>query len=1026
MVVFKLRCYGQVGNVFESIQQMYFRTIILGAFVASAWIAVPAQSATPNDAVNLLQTRCWTCHGPDRQRAGLRLDSLESIESGGKSNRPAALSGNASASLLFEKITSTDPDKRMPASAPPLSTEEVDLLAAWINEGLTWPAHLPPPSSTHWAFIAPIKAAVPKTTFDGQVRNPVDNFLFARLEQEGMNLAPQADRYTLIRRASLELTGLPPTPDEVAAFVQDARPDAYDRLLDSLFASSHYGERQARRWLDAARYSDTNGYEKDRPRSIWPWRDWVIRAYNDNMPYDQFVTEQLAGDLLPNATESQRVATGFHRNTMLNEEGGIDAAEDWYKRTLDRTNTTGTLFLGLTVSCAQCHNHKFDPLSQREYFRFFAFFNDAQEAMLPLADAAIDSERQAVQRRVDGLADWIVWLAEQNETIQTELESWIQSTAADANYWTPMLPDGAISEKDATLKMLDDASVLATEDIPNDDTYTLDFNSVSGAVTGMRLEVLLHDSLPGGGPGRGTILAEGDFLLTELNVFRVSDSGEETPVPITHASHSFAAKGQGAEQTLDGKSDTGWSVKGGTGKAHRAVFTFTDALPADTHHIRVVLHHDYIHQHTLGRFRVSWTTDAAPQTAAKVPAAIETILAAGRDGITKSDERVVARYYALEVEPQLEKWRKKREGLRNAQPKYTTTLVMTERTPHRATPFYRRGDYLRARGKLDPGVPKVLYSLQDDVDQDRLSLAQWLTDPENPLIARTAVNRLWQQVFGTGLVATPEDFGAQGSRPSHPELLDWLAVEFAESDWNTKALHRLLVSSDAFRRDSRITPEQLEQDPSNLLLARGPRFRLQAEVIRDVSLSVAGLLNPEIGGPSVYPPQPAGVTSLGYQNAAWPTSSGPDRYRRGLYTYMLRTTPYAGFTVFDGPTAEEACVRRQRSNTPLQALTLLNDKVILEAAQSLARRVMHTSDDLDERIDALYLLCLSRYPDETERAQISAFYTRTLKLFNNDRAKARQIAGPVGLFEGPDFIALATWAAISRVILNLDETISQR
>jgi mono/diheme cytochrome c family protein len=985
-----------------------------------------ADAGAADDAVTLLQMRCWTCHGAERHRADLRLDSLEGIQSGGKSNRPAALAGDASASLLFEKITSTDPKKRMPAAGPPLTTEEVAVLVAWINEGMTWPAYLPPPSSTHWAFVAPTKAPLPETKFDDRSDNPVDRFLFARLEQEGLQPAPLADRYTLIRRASLELTGLPPTPEETIAFVEDSRPDAYDRLLDRLMASPHYGERQARRWLDAARYADTNGYEKDRPRTIWPWRDWVINAYNHNMPYDEFVTEQLAGDLLPNATESQRVATGFHRNTMFNEEGGIDAAEDWYKRTLDRTNSTGTIFLGLTVSCAQCHNHKYDPISQREYFRMFSFFNDAQEATLPLDDATVDAARQSIQRKIDGLADWIVWLAKRDSTVQSEMETWIESAASDAGRWIPVSPDRAVSEKDATLKVLDDASVLATGDIPNDDTYTLDFAQVSGSVTAMRLEVLPHESLPGGGPGRGTILAEGDFLLTGLEAILVSESGDEIPIPIAAASHDYAAKDRSADQALDGKSDTGWSVKGATGKSHRAVFTFTDALPAGKHRVRIVLHHDYIHQHTLGRFRVSWTTDTPPKIAANVPAEIETILAAGDAACSQEDRDWLARYYALDVAPQLESWRKKRAELRKSMPKYTTTLVMTERTPHRETHLHTRGDFLRPRRKVDPDVPKILPPLPDRTKRDRLTLARWIMDRDNPLTARVAVNRLWQQVFGTGLVATPEDFGTQGSRPSHPELLDWLAVEFVESGWNMKALHRRLVSSAAFRRDSRVAPELLNRDPGNHLLARGSRFRLQAEVIRDLTLSAAGLLNPAIGGPSVYPPQPEGVTSLGYQNAAWPTSTGPDRYRRGLYTYMRRTTPYAGFTVFDGPTAEQACVRRQRSNTPLQALTLLNDQVTVEAAQSLARRVMHASDDMDTRIDTLYLLCLSRYPDTTEREEISAFYAHTLKQIQDEPDQARQVAGPAGLLEGSDVQTVAAWTAVSRVVLNLDETITQR
>jgi hypothetical protein len=785
-----------------------------------------------------------------------------------------------------------------------------------------------------------------------------------------------------------------------------------------LIAMPQYGERQARRWLDVARYADTNGYEKDRPRSIWPYRDWVIDAFNANMPYDQFIVEQMAGDLLPNATESQKVATGFHRNSMFNEEGGIDAAEDWYKRTVDRVNTTATAFLGLTMACAQCHDHKYDPISHREYFAFAAFINDSGEETLSLRDEAIEQKREKAFAEIRKEEDRLLRQAKIDSVIQADFDAWVTKTRTLSSEWHVLLPITMTSAEGATLELLDDGSVLATGDVPNEDTYTLEFDLGATEVSALRLEVLPHESLPGGGPGRGEILADGDFLLTGIRAELIV-AEDAQPIAIAGATQDFAAKDNEAAKALDDSADTGWSVKGATGKPHAAVFEFAAPVAADSGRLRLVLEQDFIHQHVIGRFRASVTSRPAPVVASGVPAEIETAL------LDDEDPELVLRHYALDVAPALENERKKLAERRAAVPKLPTSLVMTAREEPRTTVLYHRGEFLQPREEVAPGVLAVLPPLPNGVETDRLALARWIASAENPLTARVAMNRLWQQVFGRGLVNTVEDFGTRGDKPTHPELLDWLAAEFVRSGWDHQHMHFLMVTSAAFRRSANAPPDALEQDPENLLLARGARPRLEAETIRDLALAASGLLNDRVGGPSVYPPQPVGVAEVAYDGAPWPTSTGADRYRRGLYTYMKRTTPYAAGVTFDAPTGEEICPQRARTTTPLQALTLLNDKVYLEAAQALAKRVMDHAESDAARIAYAYMLVLAREPDATEAARITDFLSTTRGALQSDAARARQVAGPIGVLSAAPSPELAAWTAVCRAILNLDETITR-
>jgi mono/diheme cytochrome c family protein len=1003
----------------------FLRFLAIILFLTAPFAANAADDLA-SKAYVIIQMRCLECHGPEKKRGGLRLDSLEGILAGGESTQPAIIRSNAENSLLIDKITSEDPKERMPSKADPLPAAEIETLRAWIDAGAPWPKNAAPvaDAASRWAFVPPVRPAVPQAKRPDAVRNDIDRFLDAALDHAGLAPAPEADKYTLVRRAHLELIGLPPTPDEIRAFVKDRRPDAFERLVDALLASPHYGERQARRWLDAVRYADTNGYEKDRPRSIWPYRDWVIRAFNDNMRFDDFAIEQIAGDLLPNATESQKVATGFHRNSMFNEEGGIDSAEDWYKRTVDRANTTATVFLGLTVGCAQCHDHKFDPISQREYYQFAAFINDSGEATLPLRDARIEAQRAAALALVRGEEEWILWLARRDPAVRAEFEDWAARTRALASEWRVLRPIKMDSRQGATLKQLDDGSVLATGDIPNRDFYSVELDPGAEPITAIRLEVLPDDSLPGRGPGRGVILAEGDFLLTGIHASLVSGA-KETPLTFAAASQDYAAKDNEAALALDDRSDTGWSVKGATGKQHAAVFAFARAIKPGRSRLRLGLDDDYIHQQTIGRFRISVTSRPAPVAASGVPAEVESALLKAPDSRTLEERSRIERHYALEIAPRLERWRKKLDSMRTALPEFPTSLVMTSREAPRPTFIRHRGEFLNPTDEVSPGVPAVLPPLPEGAPMNRLTLAKWIVSERNPLTARVTMNRLWEQVFGRGLVATVDDFGTRGDRPTHPELLDWLATEFMRSGWDYKAMHRLLVTSAAFRRSPNVTPEVLEKDPDNQWLARGPRVRLEAEIIRDTALAAAGLLDPRIGGPSVYPPQPEGVSELAYDGAHWPTSAGPDRYRRGLYTYMKRTTPYAAAVTFDAPSGEEVCTRRARTTTPLQALVLLNDQVYLEAAQAMARRVLDRGGTTDARIAFACLLCLGRPPDAAEKARIADFFAATRSALQRDPARASEVAGPIGLAKPKRVPELAAWTAVCRAILNLDETITR-
>jgi hypothetical protein len=994
-------------------------------------IASPLFAAGAEDAFNtrvrpILAKHCFKCHGPDEKarKARLRLDQRPAAGRGGKSGRPAIVPGHPEQSELIQRIFAEDEEEVMPPphTKNPLSAEERQILKRWIADGADY--------RLHWAFVPPQRHLLPKVKQTSWPRNPIDHFILARLEAEGLTPSPQADRSTLARRLYVDLIGLPPTPEEAEAFVKDESANAYEKLVDRLLASPHYGERWARRWLDLARYADTNGYEKDRPRSIWPYRDWVINALNADMPFDRFTIEQLAGDMLPGATLEQKIATGFHRNTMLNEEGGIDPLEYRFYAMVDRVATTGTTWLGLTVGCAQCHTHKFDPIPQRDYYQFLAFLNNADEPTLAVPRPDISRQRQEIEKKIaalradlpnrfppDDKASGDARSIEERRQAHFERKyrQWQQREAARTVRWTVLRPTSARANL-PHLTILDDNSVLVRGDQSKSDTYDLTFRTDLHGITALRLEVLPDERLPGGGPGRvyyeGPI---GDFFLSE---FRVFSGGEKAS--LTKAAHSFASGGGTADKAIDGDPQTGWSINGGQGRAHTAVFTLAVPLTEATElHMQMLFERYY--SAGLGRFRISATTDTQAAIARDMPADVEEVLLVPEERRTaEQNQRLLQQF--LMTAPELAKERAEIDRLHKQLPAYPTTLVLRERPPENPRPTFvhSRGEFLQPKERVEPEVFSILPPLPQDAPRNRLGLARWLVSAENPLTGRVTMNRQWASFFGRGIVRTLQDFGYQGEPPSHPELLDWLAIELARQGWSMKRMHKLIVLSATYRQASRVTPELLAKDPDNTLLARGPRVRLEAEQVRDALLRASGLLAEKLGGPSVFPPQPPGVTTEGaYGQLHWNVSTGLERYRRGLYTFSKRTAPFALFMTFDAPSGEVCVARREVSNTPLQALTLLNDPAFTEAAQALGCMMATRKGSAADRVDYLFRRCLTRPPTAEETVQLVEFYENQKRRFERKDLDAAKIAGP----GSGDINERASWTALARILCNLDEAI---
>jgi hypothetical protein len=1073
------------------------------------------------DILPILSDNCFACHGPDeRQRmANLRLDEKESIFAD-RGGYWAVVPGKSAESKLYQKISSADAALRMPPvfANRTLTPAQIDLIRRWIDEGA--------PYSKHWAFVAPKRPPVPEVKDTAWPRNAIDNFVLFRLESEGLKPSPPADRATLLRRVTFDLTGLPPTPAEVDSFLADKSPDAYEKRVDQLLASPHYGEHMARAWLDLARYADTNGYDTDGLRKMWPWRDWVIKAYNQNMPYDQFTIKQLAGDLLPNASLEDKIATGFNRNHMIDDKGEDDPQEYHVEYVVDRVNTAGTAFLGLTVGCARCHDHKYDPIKQKDFYALFAFFNSVPEpgiispfyhggnaapvVSLPSPEQAkmlgsLDNRIAATLARIpekEMMAQEEQWRptglatmpapSTQGLTAYYEFENTLGDSSGhglDAKVVRDdvLYVDGAVG-KAAEFSGETQIDFGQAGDFDRDKPFALAFwvsRFDRFADLGTQEGLELFEKRDGSAHWKGYEISLDDphpLHSDNKPSFRVhvrlANSWPEDAMEVKSKNLAPRRFQSSAMQHLVVNYD-------GSGKAS-GIKVYLDGVPLEMEAVR---------DHLTGSFRTSaplavgnknigrpflgqmddlriysrtLTAGEVENLAIQSPA--RTLLAelAGKpvpaiaslrpekppaeaeigmldEAMSKEQEEAaqlkdhqarLSEYFLTFVAP--EKCRKAYAHLNELRAEkvklkksITTTMVMAEMKRPRETFVLGRGQFDNPKQKAAPGVPAFLLPLPKDAPLNRLTLAKWLVDPGNPLTARVEVNRYWQAFFGRGMVKTAEDFGSQGDPPSHPELLDWLATEFIRSGWNVKAMQRLIVTSATYQQSSRITPELAERDPENRLLARGPRVRLTAEEIRDNALAISGLLNTKIGGPSVYPYQPKGLweESSGFGAKGYVQGTGQDLYRRSLYTIWKRSVLSPTLATFDASDRQRCTARRNLSNTPLQALVLLNDPTYVEASRALAQRaILEGGPDAGRRVDFAFRWATDRNPDVKARAVLLQLEQETLSRYREDPASALKLIRVGEKKPDPkiDPAELAAWTTVARVILNMDETITKQ
>lgn len=964
------------------------------------------------DIAPIFAEHCLECHGPDKAKGGLVLTSRDEATRKLESGAHAVVPGKPGASEMLARLTTTDEDDVMPPRKKKMrpSAADVSKLRKWIESGAEW--------AEHWAYLPLKRPPVP-----AGAANPVDGFIRAGLAARGIQPAPEADRHTLIKRLSYDLLGLPPTPEDADAFAADNAPDAVPRLVDRLLASPHFGERWGRHWLDKARYADSDGYEKDNPRpDAWRYRDWVIAAVNEDMPFDQFTIEQLAGDLLPNATPEQRLATAFHRQTLTNREGGVDQEQFRVEAVFDRTETTGAVWLGLTVGCARCHSHKYDLISQREYFSMFAFFNDADEATVKVgssAEALAEYERRNAAHLAK-LKSIEQRLAVERERIERDLPAWEKATharlvAAEGKKSEVVGAEiiGVKSEKNVKFERRDDGSWLASGEQGKSDVYSVRVRLPAGTVTGLRLETMPEKSLPDGGPGRGP---EGNFVVTELMI----EAGGK-PVLLHSPFADFAQKKWEPRGVLDGKITTGWSIGGQPGKPHHLGVQFAHPVEGGGE-ITVILEQQYAKgNHSIGCFRISALVGESEEAVAS--SEVRRLVGTGSEKWTEEDrEKIVAwlmqfdpaaSSIAIELDAAQEKGEK---------PPFMDARVLAQRSMPRDTRILHRGEFLSPTDPVQPGALSVLPPLkQRGKTPDRLDLARWLVSGDNPLTPRVAVNHIWKEMFGRGIVGTAGDFGVRGERPAHPELLDWLATELTGRGWSRKHIIRLIATSATYRQSSAMRPELSDVDPLNHLLARQSRVRVDGEIVRDLYLAAGGLLTPKIGGPSVFPPMPPEIAALSFaNNFKWRTSSGADVNRRGMYTFFKRTAPHPDLMTFDCPDANVTCVERTVSNTPLQALASLNGQTFTAAARALAERVIAKSTDDTARVIAAFRTCLIRKPVAAETQRLLALVKDARTFYEAHPGEAKALAAT-----GKDAVEVAAWMAATRIILNTDEFITR-
>jgi hypothetical protein len=1052
------------------------RSIALLAFalitIQSRALAGPPVSAPPDfdrEVRPILAESCFACHGFDENKrmASLRLDVPNVAYGKLASGKCAIVPGDPASSEVIQRVAASGPLHMPPAySGKKITAVQIEILRRWIASGAKY--------EPHWSFIPPKRPPLPAVRDSKWVRNPIDRFILARLEKERLHPSPEADRATLLRRVSLDLTGLPPSPAELAAFLADKSPNAYEKVVDRLLASPHYGERMALAWLDCARYADTHGFHIDPQRDMWPWRDWVIGAFNRNLPYDKFTVEQLAGDLLPNATTEERVASGFNRNHPINFEGGAIPEEYQTAYIVDRIDTTATTFMGLTMRCSQCHDHKYDPIRQKDYYRFYAFFNNIAENGLDGQNGnATPFIKVASEEQQKQLASYTAEIARVDNARQDRAQV---TSAADERAWETMaaaqiafstvnngltadyhmhegrgdqihdyLGQQAVFHGKAewvpgklgpALKFDGDSTFvdLGTSFAPDRDT-PFSYGAWVYAQSGGQMAVLSRMKDDDANRGFDLYLGDGKVYAHfihawDKNVIRVNTKStvEQNAWHHLFVTYDGSSKAAGVHIYIDGK----------PAELDITHDTLTDTIRTPQPLLIGRRSGSARFNGMISNVRL-YHRALAPDEVLQL-ATIETIrpaLATSPERRTPSQQAALTSYYTENVDPtyrqlttERDGWEKKRSELDAAIP---TCMVMQERDKQRDTFLLIRGQYDQHGEKVTPGTPEFLPPLPAGAPANRLTLARWLVSGTHPLTARVAVNRYWQMVFGMGIVKTSEDFGIQGERPVHPELLDWLATEFVRTGWDTKAMMRLLVTSATYRQASRVSPALLERDPENRLLAHGPRFRLQAELIRDLALTTSGLLVPKIGGPSVKIYQPAGLWEElsfkgGFSAQFYVQDHGESLYRRGMYTFWKRTVPPTSLQTFDAPEREFCMVRRAITNTPLQALVLLNDPGYVEASRKFAERVLHEggSDEVSQMRYA-FILALSRPPSSAESRIMTGMLHEQQARFKSDAVSAKKLlaVGESMRDEKLDAGNLAAWTVVANMLLNLDETITK-
>lgn len=942
----------------------------------------------------ILAKNCFACHGLDEaaREADLQLDVRElAIEAG------ALEPGGPDRSELIARIESHDPGLVMPPpdSGHKLSEQEKKLLRQWITQGANY--------EQHWSFIPPAKTESPGSQAD-RMSHPIDRFVLKGLRAVGLSPNPEADRLQLLRRLSLDLTGLPPTIEQADKFLADQSSRAYETVVDRLLDSEAYGEHWARMWLDLARYADTKGYEKDRPRTIWRYRDWVIDALNRDLSYDQFAIEQLAGDLLPEPTLDQILATAFHRNTMENDEGGTDDEEFRVAAVKDRVDTTLQVWMGLTIACAKCHSHKYDPISQEEYYSLYAFFNQTEDAdrPQPILPTPTDQQRQ----QIESLENELKTLEQQAQT-HPEPEGYPEARTEwrkqfdDRPLWSPLLKSEFESKQNVMLSQTDDRTFVAEDELPEKDTWKLTLElPAEQTVTAIRITT---QPKPPGGKWKDKNVA-----LRELTAELIEEGKEPVKLKLIRPRADFSQSGWDVAKAIDGNTNVGWAFSPKAADPHGAIFEFAEPIHVGTNRkLRLTLEQEYGKGLLLKSFQVAASSYPGDWLSVELDPSVAL-------------ETVFRRHVFAETKTLYAQIDAKRSELDAVRLEVPSTPIMRELAvaKHRETRIHRRGNFLDQGDVVEARVPSAFGKLPDGSPRNRLGVAHWLMQSENPLTARVAVNRIWAQLFGIGFVETEEDFGTQGTLPSHPELLDWLAVDFREQGWSMKKLLKTIVMSSTYRQSSAITNQHLEIDPRNRLLSRGARFRLSAETVRDQSLAASGLLVRQIGGPSVMPSQPGGVWKSTYSSEKWQNATGANRYRRALYTFRKRTSPYPALTTFDAGSGEVCLIRRVRTNTPLQALVTLNDTAFLEAAGALALRMEESADTTREQIANGFRLVLTRHAEAAELDRLESLYDSLKGELNDKMDDGNAFLKSAGLTTGnPRLVAVAN------VLLNLDETL---